>query len=431
MAKATKQLVLAEPFYGLFLMGMGKEWTNRLSTAGVGKNGINVGLGINPLFWESLTPLWQQMILKHCCLNVVFHHLELGDDLQDKEIMSIASSIVCNQYIDPSWLPLFDVKYKDYKALNEELYELLKEDIRTGKKTEEEVLEELRKHPPRSVYIQDFPELKLEEKKGLKYYYDILVKAKDKPPGKGGSQALNDLLQNRQDGIDEGWMKDWSQFQGMSEAEKKLLKSQIDYQLKEIADQVTKSRGTVPGELVEYIKNLDKKDPPKFNWRAYLRRFVGGSEKVDILRSRAKYNIRFPENPGRRIRSRAHLIVGVDTSGSMSSLELKEAFHEIYHVQKTGNDVTIIQFDSQIHNVKKYKKGLEDSIAVTGRAGTCFDDVTDYINEHKNKASCAIIFTDGEAPPPNNKPLIPTLWVHTSKSSINEGLPGLKIKLEL
>ena len=47
-------------------------------------------------------------------------------------------------------------------------------------------------------------QLKLEEKKGLKYYYDKLTQAKGKEPGKGGSQALNDMLQNRQDGFPSG-----------------------------------------------------------------------------------------------------------------------------------------------------------------------------------------------------------------------------------
>ncbi len=339
--------------------------------------------------------------------------------------------ITVNQYIDPTWLPLFDVKYSDFRDLHEELYELLKEDLRCKRKTEEEVVEELRKIPPRGVYLHDFHELKLKEKMDLKYYYDELMKAKDKQPGKGGSQALGDLLGDKADGLPEGWSKDWEkEFGNMSEAEKKLLRAQTDHMMKEVAEQIKKSRGTIPSELAGYIEGLDKKDPPKFNWRGYLRRFVGGSEKVDILRSRAKYNIRFPQNPGRRIRPRAHVLLGVDTSGSVSNEELKEFFHEIHHIQKMGNDITVVQFDAAISNIQKYKKSLGDTIAVSGRGGTCFDPVWDYAREHKRNYSCCVIFTDGEAPAPEGPQGLPTLWVHSERSSITQSLPGFRIKLE-
>ena len=39
----------------------------------------------------------------------------------------------------------------------------------------------------------------------------------------------------------------------MSQAEKKLIEKQIDYQLKSVADQVKKSRGYIPGEIKGYI----------------------------------------------------------------------------------------------------------------------------------------------------------------------------------
>lgn len=90
LAKATKNLMLKNSFYGLFLMQLNKHWTDKIETSGVAKNGINVGLYINELFWESLTDVWRMMVLQHDCLHVVFHHLEIS--LPEKDIMAIASN---------------------------------------------------------------------------------------------------------------------------------------------------------------------------------------------------------------------------------------------------------------------------------------------------------------------------------------------------
>ena len=238
LAKASKDLMLTSPFYGLFLVQLNKKWTDACPTSGVGKNGINVMLYINELFWESLEEKWKLGILNHDILHVVFNHIELCANMENKDIAAIASNITVNQYIDPTWLPLFNVKYRDFRDLNEELIHLLKEDLRLKRKTREEVVEELKKIPPRGVYLQDFPELKLEEKKGVQYYYDKLLEAKDKQPGKGGSDTLNEMLQDRQDNLPDMNGHDWSDFEGVSESEMKLLKSQIEHQLKEVAEQV-------------------------------------------------------------------------------------------------------------------------------------------------------------------------------------------------
>ena len=65
LSRATKELMLKEPFYGFFLIMMNKVWKNDLDTAGVSKNGINAQLSINPIFWENLSSEYKVGILKH------------------------------------------------------------------------------------------------------------------------------------------------------------------------------------------------------------------------------------------------------------------------------------------------------------------------------------------------------------------------------
>ena len=65
LAKASKDLMLKEPFYGIFLIMLNKIWTNLVPTAGVGKNNISYQLFLNEKFWESLPDPQRQGLLKH------------------------------------------------------------------------------------------------------------------------------------------------------------------------------------------------------------------------------------------------------------------------------------------------------------------------------------------------------------------------------
>jgi hypothetical protein len=66
LSKASKDLMLKEPYYGFFLIMLNKLWdAKRVPTAGVSKNGINYQLAINPDFWEGLNDDQRLGILKH------------------------------------------------------------------------------------------------------------------------------------------------------------------------------------------------------------------------------------------------------------------------------------------------------------------------------------------------------------------------------
>ena len=56
LAKASKDLMLKEAFYGLFLIMLNKQWSTKVPTAGVSRLGINYQLYLNEEFWDKLTP---------------------------------------------------------------------------------------------------------------------------------------------------------------------------------------------------------------------------------------------------------------------------------------------------------------------------------------------------------------------------------------
>jgi predicted metal-dependent peptidase len=287
--------------------------------------------------------------------------------------------------------------------------------------------------PENGCTLETFKHLKLEPKKGTMYYYDALMSAKD--------QQTKDMLNAIKEGMKNGKMKvtlsdgseidlsdhsTWVDFQDLDEATQKLIKSQTEHLLKDLAEAVEKSRGTIPGEFAGILERINDLEEPKFDWRGYLRRFVGGSMNVYTKKLRRKFNKRFEENPGLKIKKKKHILVGIDTSGSVSNEELLEFMDQIDHIHNTGAEVTILQCDSAISHMESYKRGSE--IHIHGRGGTSFDPIVEYYNENLNKYTCLIYLTDGEAPPPE-RPRGRMLWALSSKSKINPELPGHQILL--
>jgi predicted metal-dependent peptidase len=125
---------------------------------------------------------------------------------------------------------------------------------------------------------------------------------------------------------------------------------------------------------------------------------------------------------------RQHVLLAIDTSGSVSDTELKEFMNEIFHIYKTGVDITIIQCDTKINSIEPYK-GKND-LNIVGRGGTEFDPVLEYYDANIRKYTSLIYFTDGECYT-RIKPKGKILWVLSERSSMNTDLPGKVIKLEL
>jgi predicted metal-dependent peptidase len=404
IAKISKLLMFDEPFYGLFLLTLNKVIREDVGTAGVSKNGINMQLAVAPKFWNALQENWKKAILKHELLHIVFFHLNLRDSFPDKYLFNIAADIEVNQYIDQSW------------------------HIPAG-------------HEFAGFHLDTYPDLNLPPKAGTKVYYDALQQALKKSnggqctaPGTGQAHAngsghptpsLQQVMDAQQAGACQMHMT-WDEFEALSEAEKDLLKKQVDFQIKDMVENNKKSCGKVPGELQQYIDSLFKIEPPVFNWKAYLRRFVGASQKTYTKKTRRKESKRFSGSPALRIKTKQHILVAVDTSGSVSETELIEFFNEIYHIWKTGVAVTVAQCDADIHSIEEYKGKFDGRI--NGRGGTSFQPPVDYFDKHSKTYTTLVFFTDGYAPTPT-RPRNKMLWVISSRGKGAEDLPWFQIKI--
>jgi len=389
LSKTAKDLMLKEPYYGFFLIMLNKLWSKRIPTAGVSKNGINYQLVVNDDFWEGLSENHRLGLLKHELLHIAFGHLTTVFKFSDRKMANIAMDMEINQYIDVDYLP------------------------------------------EGGIMIDNYAELNLDRKAGARYYYDKLKEAKDEKDqnGTSGSPEFDKLCDQMDSGDGEGLPdhSTWDEFENLSEAEQKLIEKQLQKVLGDAKEQTVKKRGSVPGEI-EGVIVIEEIVAPKFDWRGYIRRFTGISTKVFTKKIRRKENRRFSDNPGLKIKMRQHMLLAIDTSGSVSNDELMEFMNEIHHIYKAGVDITIIQCDTSIRSIEAYR-GKND-LKVHGRGGTEFDPVLDYYNENSKKYTSLVYFTDGECDA-NVKPKGNVLWVISERSAMNESLPGKVIKLEL
>ncbi len=267
--------------------------------------------------------------------------------------------------------------------------------------------------------LKSFDGIELDPFMGTDWYYKKLEQEKD----------TNEDLKRCLEGMEcssNGSHEYWEAFENLSETEKKLIQKQIEYQLKEVANQV-KSRGIIPGEMKSLIDSLFEERKEAINWKGYLRRFVGGSNKIYTKKIRRKSSKRYPDNPGLKIKQKRRILVGIDTSGSVSDKELQEFMQEIHYIHKTGTRITIVYCDTQINKVEEYD-GKFRAREFYGRGGTEFQPVIDYYDKHKNEFCTLVYLTDGECPSPT-KPHKRMLWVLSSTSGENKQLPYFTVKI--
>lgn len=315
-------------------------------------------------------------------MHIVFDHINLRSSYADFKLFNIAADCELNQYIPEHLLP------------------------------------------EGAILPSTFPELNLNLKAGTDYYYNELLKDQQNNNCNGNSGgSLQDLL----DALgDEDMHPTWKEFDDMSEAEKRLMTAQAEYQIREAVEEVIKARGYLPGEISSIYQRITNPEPPKFDWRKYIRNFIGNSYQVETRTSRKKLNKRFPDFPAMKFKPKKHILVAIDTSGSVSDTEVKEFLNEIYHLHRAGTELTVAQCDTEIRDISKYNPRKD--IKIYGRGGTEFDPILEYYNKNAHVYTSLVYLTDGECTA-SITPRGKMLWVISTNGTPNQQLPGPQIQL--
>lgn len=227
-----------------------------------------------------------------------------------------------------------------------------------------------------------------EKYRGLnsKQVFDLLKEEMDENDGGGG-------------GLDE---HDWDGAKELSEEEKGKLARDIDQAMRQglMAQQKIAGKGTggMSRDLAELLQ-------PKIDWREVLREFVKSTCRAKDTSSWRRVNRRFlagdtymPSMIGERV---GHLLVGVDTSGSVGADELKEFLSEVKGIAEEVNPekVDLLYWDSGVAAHEEYGElevpNIVSSTKPAGGGGTSPSCITAYMKEKQIKPECAIILTDG------------------------------------
>jgi predicted metal-dependent peptidase len=330
------------------------------------------------------------MVFFHCIDTDVYMPMANNDH----ELLNVAMDLEVQSYIEPKyrWPECTAEKlFKDFPNLPRKM----------GTKFYIEFLKQLQKYDPKNP-----PQMKDQNGNSIN------------PFGNGDPNAGKQHL-------GEGTGNSHSQWGNLTDTQKELAKSQIEFQAKEVAKNTQKSRGTWPAELTEMLEALLAPKPPVFNWKAYFRRLLGIAFDIYQKKTRRKESLRFPESPGLKRKKKHKLLVAIDTSGSVCEEELQDFFSEIYHIWKAGADVHVLECDAKINKEWDYK-GKPPKV-VSGRGGTSFLEPISYYNEHRKDYTTMVYFTDGYGDQNECKPLNKMLWVITSNGYQESEFPGIKI----
>ena len=158
----------------------------------------------------------------------------------------------------------------------------------------------------------------------------------------------------------------------------------------------TQDWGSLAGSLAERIKASTK---AKISWRKVLSGFRASilSSKRKLTRMRPNRRSGF-EQMGSIRRFDTRLLIAVDVSGSISTMDLEYFFGVINSAFTYGFEtIDVIQFDYGITQVQNLKRKMKN-VTATGRGGTSFQEPIDFA--HQNKYDGLLILTDGYAPEP-------------------------------
>ncbi len=290
--------------------------------------------------------------------RILKHHLRMGK--RDAELWNIACDYAINPIIIQSGLvlpegALIDAKFKGMSA--EKIYDLLKQD-----------------------------------------------QGDDGNGGGGSGQPQPQEWGNVED-----------QGGGMSEDQIKSEEATINAQVVMAVNSMKTEAGKLPANIKEIIDEMKRS---QIDWKDVLRRFVGGDqpEGYSYRRpNRRQWYLNEVVTPVSNKIGCGDIVVGIDTSGSVSSVELSHFLGELNAIAESSGaeSVTIITCDYDVQGVVRYERGdqIED-IVCKGRGGTRVMPVFDYIAENNINVDNFIYFTDmGIGDYPEHDVGYPILWV--------------------
>ena len=425
---------LQEPYYGILLSAMDRFPTTKISTMGVCRSGNVFRLGYNPDFVAKKELNTMLAAIKHECVHIAFNHFSIWNTESscpaEQDLRNIAADLEVNSYVDWSNVKDFTPKFAsdfgwDDKLGTKEYF------TRLLNLNQQQQQQQQAKNPQMPCNGgkggQSSNSQQSQSNQGQNDSDDDSQnqgKPQNATPqnsqgGQNNQQGQSDmqLSQQMQEVADQS-IDDHSMWPSdMTEDQLEDLRQAVDDLCDFAAEEVEKSRGKLPGEMVGRIKAIrDKKKPkPVTNWKKYFRRYIGNEFSDVIKKSRKRESKRFPDAAGNRHKRKSHILVAIDTSGSVSMPEYREFFGQLQTMRK---DITfhVVECDTRITYEYEFNGKIHEELH--GGGGTEFYPPINMYLENRRKYEGLVYFTDGYCDIPMNTPK-ETLWVVSSKGDHN------------
>lgn len=375
LEQVLNRLFREEPFFAHLSSIIDKRFDKLIPTAGVRikENSMDIELVINPDFWNSLPPNEQYGLYKHEMLHISYFHI--FHFMPDLTVDNIAKDLVVNQHISSKILPKNGVTLEFFEKMGLKL-------------------------PPDLDYIA---------------YYNLIQNEAEK------NKKLQKLIEDARD------LKSYCVVPNENEGVKKFTEENLKNNIKQIFENsFDRKKGNLPAHLHTLLDSFDQKVEDKMCWKHKIKCFATSAKNVRLKLSKNKINRRWGfEYPGINIKHKTKILLGFDTSGSVSDEDLASFLQQMHFIYKTGTEITGVECDAHMSEPWIYKGKFKDFV-FHGRGGTSFDPILKFFNEGDFHG--LIYFTDGYCSTElsSSKKI---LWVITRSGTLDFSAPGYKIRI--
>lgn len=195
---------------------------------------------------------------------------------------------------------------------------------------------------------------------------------------------------------------DWAGAKQLTKEEQDELAKEVDQAIRQGQIAATKMHGSNAGNMARELAELLE---AKVDWRELLREFVSaicaGRDQSSWRRPNRRFlstDTYMPSMVSERV---GHLVIGIDTSGSIGGPELSRFLTEVKEIAERVNPdkVDLLYWDAAVAGHEEYDSftlpTLIDSTKPKGGGGTDPTCVERYLAEKKITPECIIMLTDG------------------------------------
>lgn len=404
--KARTRVVLRHPFFGALVLRLRPVEDRVCQTAWVD----GVRLGYNPEWFAGLSESVQEFVLCHEVMHVVLrHHTRRGS--RNPTYWNVAGDHAINLILRDSGHTLWDKCLADPKYVGWDAYRIY-----------DDVLPDSQDDPSDGDPGQP-GDTGGESEDGSGQPGNQPGDQDDQSGNPGGAGQEQGGEEQGEDPGGLGGVRDLpggEDGEPASEADRR--ESEAEWQIAaESAAKAAASRGKLPGNLRSLITELSE---PEVNWREVLRDFVARCVSQDYTWTRPNRRhiaggLYLPTLEGETL---PPVVIGIDTSGSMSDETLAQAGGEIRSILSDfDTSVTVIYCDTRVNRVDQFDDPDDLVLTADGRGGTyltpIFEKVEELVDDGtlEEPPSFMIMFTDLCIEFGIPEPDCPVIWATESK----------------